>query len=268
MTSQVTSKSSKNKFIFLLIILVVAMAISGYIYDGYLSPNDADAAESKPDQAEQQQAMPVEVLEVNLKDIQVWKDFSGTMTAVNIVNLRPQVSGTIRDIRFEDGQMVEKGDVLVVIDPEPYEAAVEQAKADLQAARNDYAFSKKELTRAEELIKTKALSQRILEERQNAVRVANASILGAKARLKRAQVDLDRAYIKAPISGRTGRVEITEGNLVEAAVSSPLITTIVSNDGIYADFEVDEQTYVSQIRNEANSRETEQNIPVRLSLDR
>lgn len=82
-----------------------------------------------------------------------------------------------------------------------------------------------------------------------------------------AKVDLDRAYVKAPISGRVARAEITVGNLVNAGPGAPILTSIVSNDGIYADFEVDEQTYLQSIRTNAQRINQEHQIPVELSLD-
>ena len=116
------------------------------------------------------------------------------------------------------------------------------------------------------MLKSKAIAQRIFDERANANRVAAAEVKAAEAQLKQARIDLDHAYVKAPITGRAGRVEITQGNLVQAGPGAPLLTSIVANDAVYADFEVDEQTYMQTIRNTADKRLEERRIPVELLL--
>ncbi|MBI1302095.1 MAG: efflux RND transporter periplasmic adaptor subunit [Alphaproteobacteria bacterium] len=210
--------------------------------------------------------MPVPVQVVKAEPVQVWKSFSARMEPLDFAEIRPQVSGTISEIRFEDGQDVEKGDILYVIDPRPYEAAVNRATAQLNVAKNQASLAQKEYDRAQTLIKTDAISKRTFDERRSAANVAHASVKSAEAAVEQAQIDLDHAYIVAPISGRTGRVEIKLGNLVEAGPNAPVLTTIVSTEGIFADFEVDEQTYLDQVRVSARSREAEQAVPVRLSM--
>jgi len=208
----------------------------------------------------------VEVKTLHKEKVKVWSEFSGRLQAVDSAEIRPQVSGRIVDVRFEDGELVKEGDVLFVIDPRPYEAAVAKAEASLATATTNADFAKIEMDRAATMIKTKAIAQRIQDERANAYRVALAAIKTAEAELKQAALNLEYAYVKAPISGRVGRVEITVGNLVQAGPNAPLMTRIISYDPIYADFEVDEQTYVQSIRNSANDRTSERKIPVELSL--
>lgn len=211
--------------------------------------------------------MPVPVVTVQEKPVQLWKEFSGRLSAVDYVEIRPQVSGIIKKIHFSDGEIVKQGAVLYSIDPRPYEAAVAQAKADVAAAQEDAEFAQKELKRAEELLKTGAISKQGYDQRANSQRVNKSTNAAAEARLKAALVDLDHATIKAPISGRISRPEITEGNLV-SATNAPLLTTIVSDKDIYADFDVDEQTYLSFVRqNTGQSVEAEKSIPVRLLLN-
>ena len=214
----------------------------------------------------QQQAMPVTVVTIEPEMVQIWNEYSARLEAVNFAEIRPQVSGTITEERFEDGQYVEEGDILFVIDPRPYQAAVNQAKANVNAAKNQSALTWKELKRAKELIKNDAISKRTLDERSSAHSVAVASIKSAEAALESAQINLDYAHVKAPIAGRAGRIEVKKGNLVQAGPNAPLLTTIISTDNIYADFEVDEQSYLKYVRNSARNRDTESNIPVRLIL--
>jgi multidrug efflux system membrane fusion protein len=209
-------------------------------------------------------AIPVNVRTLAPDEVMIWSEFSGRLSAVDFAEIRPQVSGRITDVRFTDGQAVKAGTVLLVIDPRPYEAAVAKAQAALVTARTNAEFAKTEFERAAKLVQTQAIAQRFYEERANAKNVADAAILSAEAELKQAEINLDYAYVKAPISGRLSRVEITEGNLVEAGPNAPVLTSIVSNAGIYADFEVDEQTYVNSIRSNADTEAKERKIPVEL----
>ncbi len=213
------------------------------------------------------QAMQVSVQVVRPEPVQIWNDFSARLEAFDFAEIRPQVSGTITEVKFQDGQQVETGDVLFVIDPRPYEAAVKQAEAAVNAARNESTLAQKELSRAKELVDKGAVSVRILDERQARARVASANIASARAQLDRAKIDLDYAYVKAPISGRTSRVEVKVGNLVEAGSGAPVLTSIVSTDMIYADFDVDEQTYVRSIRSSVRDPESEKSIPVKLFVE-
>jgi multidrug efflux system membrane fusion protein len=211
------------------------------------------------------QAMPVITATVESKPVYIWKNFSGRLSAVDYVEVRPQVSGKIQEIHFKDGQRVNKDDVIITIDPRPYEAAANQAKAAVKSAENSSSLASKEARRAETLAKTSAVSQKILDERINNERVARAAVEEAKAALEQTQINLDYASVKAPISGRLSRIEITEGNLVQAA-TAPILTTIVSDEGIYADFDVDEQTYLSHIRQMAKTQQDEAKIPVRIQI--
>lgn len=208
----------------------------------------------------------VEVATVKPKKMRIWSEFSGRLQAVDSAEIRPQVSGIITEVRFEDGDMVKAGDILFVIDPRPYEAAVARAEARLATAKSNAEYAKLELERAGNMVKTQAIAQRIYDERFNSNEVSAAAIKSAEAELKQANVDLEHAYVRSPIDGRAGRVELTVGNLVQAGPGAPLMTRIVASDPIYADFEVDEQTYLDSIRNVAHDRKLERKIPVELFL--
>jgi multidrug efflux system membrane fusion protein len=209
-------------------------------------------------------AIPVTVAAVEQRPVRLSSEFSGRMTAVDSADVRPEVAGRITEIRFKDGQTVQAGDVLFVIDPRPYEAAVAKAQADLATANTNAHLAHTELDRAKKLMEAEALARDTYDQRANTVGVTQASIQSAQAVLAQARLDLDHAYVKAPISGRVGRAEITVGNLVQTQ-SAPLLTSIVSNDGIYADFEVDEQTYMRTVRAHAATLAKEQKLPVQLT---
>jgi multidrug efflux system membrane fusion protein len=107
------------------------------------------------------------------------------------------------------------------------------------------------------------LSQETFDQRTNADEVAKAAVQAAQAALESAQINLDYAYVKAPISGRVSRAEVTLGNLVGSPTTAPpVLTSIVSDNGVYADFEVDEQTYLNNVDNYGPSHEEQQKISV------
>jgi len=240
---------------------IIALAGSGIAFQHYTN------ASAQPSEAPAvMPAIPVSVKTVSQDDVMIWSEFSGRLSAVDFAEIRPQVSGRITQVRFNDGQFVKAGAVLVVIDPRPFEAALAKAEANLATARTNADFASTEFGRAAALIKSQAIAQRLYDESANAKRVADAAILAAEADVKQAEINLDYAHVKAPISGRLGRVEITVGNIVEAGPNAPVLTSIVSNDGIYADFEVDEQTYVNSIRANADTEAEERKIPVVMTL--
>jgi len=212
------------------------------------------------------QAVPVNTVTMEPQKAQIWSEFSGRLDAVDYAEIRPQVSGRITEIRFQDGQEVKAGDVLFVIDPRPFEAAVAKAAADLQQARTNASLAKANLARADSLKKAGAIALQSYDQAANASAVADAAIGAAQAALTQARLDVDHAYVKAPISGRVSRAEITVGNLVQAQNNAPLLTSIVSNNGIYADFDVDEQTFIRDIHPAAGTQALQHKIPVELTL--
>ena len=249
----------RNKTVILVVIISI-VSFSAWELSHY------DAAHAKQN-APASFSVPVSVITIQEKPIRTWSEFSGRTQAVDYAQIRPEDSGRITEIRFEDGQTVKVGDVLLVIDPREYEAAVNKAQADVDSALTNAKFAKTQFDRAQGLVKAQAIAQEIYDERANANRMAQATLEGAQATLDNAKVDLDRAYVKAPISGRVSRPEITIGNLVNAGPTAPILTSIVSNDGIYADFEVDEQTYLQSIRTHSQHLEQEKKIPVELTLE-
>jgi multidrug efflux system membrane fusion protein len=207
--------------------------------------------------------VPVTVNRLQPQTVNPFAEFSGRINAVDYAEIRPQVSGRITEIRFLDGEHVKAGGVLFVIDPRPYQAAVDKAQADLATAINNAKFAKAERERGSQLVKSNWLSQETFDQRTNADEVAKAAVESAQAALESAQINLDYAYVKAPISGRISRAEITVGNLVGSPnAPPPVLASIVSDNGVYADFEVDQQTYLNNVRNYGQSQEEQQKIPV------
>jgi multidrug efflux system membrane fusion protein len=245
-----------------LAVLVLAVAISGAaLATGAFSKYTGDAGASTKSRAPA--GLPVAVARLEAQTVNPFAEFSGRINAVDYAEIRPQVSGRITEIRFHDGEHVSEGDVLLVIDPRPYQAAVDKAQADLQTAINNAKFAKAERERGNQLVKANWLSQETFDQRVNADEVAKATVQSAQAALESAQINLDYAYVKAPISGRVSRAEITVGNLVGSPTAAPpVLTSIVSDNGVYADFEVDEQTYLNNVRNYGQSHVEQQKISV------
>ncbi|MDR3411548.1 MAG: efflux RND transporter periplasmic adaptor subunit [Formivibrio sp.] len=202
------------------------------------------------------QAMAVEVATVVSRNITDWQSYSGRLEAVDRIEIRPLVSGTLTAVHFKDGALVNKGDVLFSIDPRPYAAEVNRAKAQLEAAQARAAYTASDLARSERLLADNAVSQRDHDEKQNAAREAAANLQAAQAALDSARLNLGYTQITAPVSGRVSRAEVTEGNVVAAGASSQPLTTLVSVAHIYASFDVDEQSFLKFI-NPARSRKGE-----------
>jgi RND family efflux transporter MFP subunit len=183
-------------------------------------------------QAQNQPPAPaVTVAPVEQKEIVEWSDFTGRTAPVDSVEIRPRVSGYIQEVRFKSGQLVNKGDVLFVIDPRWNQATYDQRAAVYEQAKN-------EADRTDTLLKNNAISKEEAEAR-------NARYLAAKADLDSAKLDLDYTEVRAPISGRVSRALLTEGNYVSGnAGGASLLTTVVSVNPVYVYANLDEDTYL------------------------
>jgi multidrug efflux system membrane fusion protein len=172
----------------------------------------------------------------------LWQEFSGRLEAIERVDLRPRVSGAIQAIHFREGSLVRQGDLLFTIDPGPYRAELERAEALVSAAEARIAFARNELERGMRLTTNQTITQRDLDTRENGLREAEASLRAAHAAVTTARLNISYTEVRAPISGRIGKIEVTAGNLVNSGSSAPVLTTIVSTDPIYASFDADERT--------------------------
>jgi membrane fusion protein, multidrug efflux system len=217
---------------------------------------------SAPEHAAAPMAPEVDVANVLNRTVTDWQQYSGRMEAIDRVEIRPLVSGTIVAVNFKDGSLVKKGDVLFVIDPRPYQAEVDRTAAQVAAAQARVGYTQTDWERAQRLIADNAIAKRDYDQKQNDAREAAANLKAAQAALETAQINLGYTKIVAPVSGRVSRAEITLGNIVSAGASSPPLTTLVSVSPIYASFDVDEQTYLQYISNARNGHD----VPVQLGL--
>lgn len=241
--------------------LVAAIAAASAI--GYAT-YQADRGAIIP--AAQAEAAPAPALEVDVatvvsQSITEWQSYSGRLEAVDRVDIRPLVPGTIVAVHFKDGQRVKKGDALFTIDPRPYLAELDRAAGQLAAAESRAGFTAADAARAARLIESIAIAKREVDEKQNAAREAAAQVKTAKAALDAAKINLAYTEIVAPVAGRVSRAELTEGNIVSIGATAPVLTTLVSVSPIYASFDVDEQTYLRYL-----NASTQDRTPVSLGL--
>ncbi|GHC00640.1 efflux RND transporter periplasmic adaptor subunit [Cerasicoccus arenae] len=213
----------------------------------------------------------INVVEPVVKPITEWAVFTGRLEAVESVEIRARVSGYLQTVNFEEGQAVQKGDLLFEIDPRPFTAVVNVGKARLAQAEAAQTLADANKKRAEDLINSNAISREQLDVRNSEALQAKADVLAAQAELDAAELDLEFTKIRAPISGIAGRYGLTEGNLVQGgSAQSTLLTTIVPQDPIYVYFDVDERTYLEGLRRirsgELPGRADNGHMPVEIQL--
>ena len=229
------SASVSRRPLWLSAVALAVLATTGAAFLGLPSSHADAPTEQAP------AATSVSVATVAEQPIALWDEFSGRLEAVQRVDLRPRVAGAVQTVNFREGSLVQAGDLLFSLDPAPFSAEVDRAQAQVAAAQARVAYSQSELERATRLWEERAIAQRELDERQNAQREADANLRAAQAALQSARLNLGYAQVRAPISGRIGRIEVTAGNLVAAGAGAPVLTTLVSVNPIYASFEADEQ---------------------------
>ncbi len=225
-----------NKKIFATSLTAVA-AVVGAVVVGLHSQQ---AVANQPSGAPQ--AIPVSVATVASQEVAAWDEFSGRLEAVERVDVRARVSGAVQSVHFREGALVKAGDLLITIDPAPYQAEVDRAEAQVLAAQARVSYTKSELERSTRLWSERAIAQRELDERSNASNEANANLRAAQAALQSAKLNLGYTQVRAPVAGRVGKLEVTQGNLVAAGPGAPVLTTLVSVSPIYASFDADERT--------------------------
>lgn len=207
--------------------------------------------ENDNDEVQMPEQMPPQVTVANpvMEEITDWDEFTGRLYAVKSVEVRPRVSGYLESVHFAEGSIVNKGDLLYIIDPRPYQAALDQAKAELERAKATQQLADNDLSRAERLFKTRVMPEEELDSRRSQKSASIASVQAAKAAVVAAQLDVEFTHIKSPITGRISRTRITEGNLVTTGDNdSNILTTIVSLDPIYVYFTADEQAVLHYTR--------------------
>lgn len=203
----------------------------------------------------------VSVADVPVRNVRLTGEFNGRVEAIGSVALRPRVSGHIDRVDYVEGQEVEKGDVLFVIDDRSYRAELARATAELARARTQADLARGEAARARALAQQQAISTEIWEQRRAAAERAAAEVQAAQATVEQARLNLDWTRVRAPISGRAGRALVTPGNLVTAGDGASVLTSLVTIDPVHVHFDVDEATFLRFI-----DAQRDGSLPVRVGL--
>lgn len=220
-----------------LIVALVALAGCG-------KPHAQPAAPAAP---------PVSVAAALEQEVVETVDFPGRIEAVESVEVRARVNGYLQAVRFRPGAQVRKGDLLFVIDPRPFEAELARAEATLANTRAQLELARTELARQEQLLAERATSRREYDDAAARLRQFDAQIRANQASVESARLSLAYTRITAPVDGRVGKAEITVGNLVQGEVpNSPILTTVVSMNPVYAAFEADEASYLRFVSSRQN----------------
>ena len=193
--------------------------------------------------------LPVTVAPPLVKELVEWDEFTGRFEASEYVALRPRVSGYIKEVLFSDGQLVEVGQPLFTIDPEPFEAALERAHAAVADADARLQLARVEERRAADLVERSNIPQATLDQRRAELRAAEAALAAANASVRQARIDLAYTEIRAPIKGRISDRRVDVGELVSADGGVPtLLTTIAALDPIHLVFDMSETEYLAYQR--------------------
>jgi multidrug efflux system membrane fusion protein len=240
---------------------IATLATAGLLGAGALAMRGSHAATPPAEPP----AVPVMVAPVVKADVATWDEFSGRLEAVERVDVRSRVAGAVQSVHFREGALVSSGDLLLTIDPAPYAAEVERGLAQVAAARARLDYAGSELLRATRLWEESAIARRELDERVNAQKEAEANARAAEAALLSARLNLGYTQVRAPVSGRVGRLEVTVGNLVAAGPGAPVLTTLVSVNPIYASFDADEEIVTRALRDLPDTTQGLRSIPVEMS---
>jgi RND family efflux transporter MFP subunit len=185
---------------------------------------------------------PVSVAPVTRRPVEEFDEFSARLAAVDQVDVRARVAGTLEKVHFRDGQVVSKGALLFTIDPRPFAAEVARQSATLASARSQASLARLQVARAERLLPLRAISEQEADQFRAASQNAVATVNAAQASLDAARLNLGFTRIVSPISGRASRTAVTAGNLV--SINDPVLTTVVSTERVYAYFDASEAAYL------------------------
>ncbi|CAN5411749.1 multidrug efflux RND transporter periplasmic adaptor subunit AdeF [soil metagenome] len=169
------------------------------------------------------------------------EEFSGRLEAIDYVELRPRVAGTIDTVHFTDGALVKKGDMLFTIDPRPFRAVLGQAQAQLASAKARQELAQTQLARSKVLFEQQATSRQEVDQFNADQRTSQADIGAGEAAVRSAELNVEFTQVRAPIAGRVSRATVREGNLVN---DQTLLTTIAGVSRIYAYFDASEQSFL------------------------
>ena len=192
--------------------------------------------------------VPVKAMQVIVRDQPVYSEYIGLTRGSQEVEIRARVEGVLEAAKFKEGSFVKKSDLLYIIDPKPYEAALNDAKGQLSRAEVAWVNARQDVERFEPLIQRNAISRQQYDQAVAAERANAAAVQSAKASVVAAQLQLGYTQIRSPVDGRIGKTEVQPGNLV-GKNQSTLLTIISVIDPINARFSVSEQEHLDWVRN-------------------
>ncbi len=208
---------------------------------------------------------PVTVAKPEVRNITLYREFTGTAHAHEEVEIRARVRGYLEKINFEDGSDVKKGDVLFVIEQDSYKAVVDQIKAELQSSQAELKRAETDLERVRQAVASNAVSKQNLTTAEAEYEKAQASVLSSKARLTDAELDLQYTTIESPISGRIDESMVDVGNLV-GAEGQTMLATIVKIKPIQVYFNLSERLIYEELMHLCDSGSDSKSIPFAFGL--
>jgi RND family efflux transporter MFP subunit len=191
------------------------------------------------------------------RNIVDYDEYVGRFVPVDLVEVRARVSGYLDGVHFTDGQIVKQGDLLFTIDKRPFQNALDQARANLELARSNVIYTEADLARGKQLVRDKTITDQVFEQRAQAKRNADASVLANEAAVRQAELDLQFTELRAPVTGRIGDRRVSPGNLITGGSTgtTTMLATIVSLDPIRFEFTFDEASYLRYERFANTGRE-------------
>jgi RND family efflux transporter MFP subunit len=259
MTNSDTSHSlppppRKRRGLLWAVVLVLAGAVAaGIWWQGQQSGATGGEAAKQgqpPEGAGAPPAPPVTVANPIYKKIVEWDEYPGQFRAIDSIDVRARISGYLEKIHFTDGQVVQQGDLLFTIEKRPFEIALNSARAQLAEANAQLSLANRNLKRYEKMREGNIVGESDYDDRVEAVSAGKAAVAAAQAEVEQAELDLGYTDIRAPVTGRISRHEVSAGNLITGGYTGDvtLLTTIVSLDPIYFEFDVSEANYLAYQR--------------------
>jgi membrane fusion protein, multidrug efflux system len=205
-------------------ILVVVAGICALLLFGYTrNRSKASAASAPPQRGAGQQVVPVAIAAVTQQDMPVYLDGLGSVQAFNTVTIKTRIDGEVTQVAFREGQDVKKGELLIVIDPRPYQVALEQAQATLYRDQSQLTIAKRNVDRYSELFKEGVVSQQDLDTQQSAEGNLEGMVRADQAAIDNAKLNLAYTHITAPFDGRVGLRLVDPGNMVHASDANGML---------------------------------------------
>jgi RND family efflux transporter MFP subunit len=209
----------------------------------------------KPPAPPAQGPLPVNVVTAIEKEVVEWDEFTGRIEAVESVEIRSRVNGYLQEIHFKAGAIVQKGDLLFVIDPRPYQADLDRTAAILEQMQAQLKLAQIDFTRAKDLRDKKVTSPEEFDQKSATLQQAQAGVRSAQAAKDSAALNLEFTQIRSPIAGRVSNERVTVGNLVQAgAGDESILTTVVSTDPLYVYIDADENSILKYIKLSAEGK--------------